>query len=35
VQLWGRGGGRPVKDAKTCLIANGGYGFGAMLRRRE
>jgi acetyl-CoA acetyltransferase len=35
VQLWGRGGGRQVKDAKTCLVANGGYGFGAMLLRRD
>ncbi len=33
VQLWGRGGGRQVKGAKTCLVANGGYGFGAMLLR--
>jgi acetyl-CoA acetyltransferase len=35
VQLWGRGEGRQVKDAKTCLIANGGYGYGAMLLRRD
>jgi acetyl-CoA acetyltransferase len=35
VQLWGRGGGRQVKDAKTCLVANGGYGFGTMLLRRD
>lgn len=35
VQLWGRGGGRQVKDAKTCLVTNGGYGFGAMLLRRD
>jgi acetyl-CoA acetyltransferase len=35
VQLWGRGGGRQVKDAKTCLVANGGYGYGAMLLRRD
>ncbi|MGB8365195.1 MAG: thiolase family protein [Rhizomicrobium sp.] len=35
VQLWGRGGGRQVKDAKTCIVANGGYGFGAMLLRRD
>jgi acetyl-CoA acetyltransferase len=34
-QLWGRGGGRQVKDARTCIIANGGYGFGAMLLRRD
>ena len=35
VQLWGRGEGRQVKDAKTCLVTNGGYGFGAMLLRRD
>lgn len=35
VQLWERGGGRQVENAKTCLVANGGYGFGAMLLRRE
>jgi acetyl-CoA acetyltransferase len=35
VQLWGRGGGRQVRDAKTCLVTNGGYGFGAMLLRRD
>jgi acetyl-CoA acetyltransferase len=35
VQLWGRGGGRQVKEAKTCVVANGGYGFGAMLLRRD
>lgn len=35
VQLWGRGGERQVKDAKTCLVTNGGYGYGAMLLRRD
>ena len=35
VQLWGRGGGRQVPGAKTCLVANGGYGYGAMLLRRD
>ena len=35
VQLWGRGGGRQVKDAQTCMVVNGGYGYGAMLLRRE
>ena len=35
VQLWGRGGGRQVKDARTCVVANGGYGYGAMLLRRD
>ncbi|HUH76093.1 MAG TPA: thiolase family protein, partial [Devosia sp.] len=29
VQLWGKGEGRQVKDAKTCLVTNGGYGYGA------
>lgn len=31
VQLWGRGGDRQVKKAKTCLVTNGGYGYGALL----
>ena len=35
LQLWGRGGGRQVKDARTCIVANGGYGYGAMLLRRD
>jgi len=35
VQLWGRGEGRQVKDAKACLVTNGGYGFGAMVLRRD
>lgn len=35
VQLWGRGGGRQVSDAKTCIISNGGYGYGAMILRRD
>ena len=26
VQLWGQGGDRQVKDAKTCLVTNGGFG---------
>ncbi len=33
VQLWGRGGGRQVAGAKTAVVANGGYGFGAMVLR--
>jgi acetyl-CoA acetyltransferase len=33
VQLWGRGGDRQVRDARTALVACGGYGFGAMLLR--
>lgn len=35
VQLWDRGGGRQVKDARTCVISNGGYGYGAMVLRRD
>jgi acetyl-CoA acetyltransferase len=35
VQLWGRGGGRQVRDARTCVISNGGYGYGAMILRRD
>ncbi|MEO5586786.1 MAG: thiolase family protein [Novosphingobium sp.] len=35
VQLWGQGGERQVRNAKTSLVACGGYGFGAMLLRRD
>jgi acetyl-CoA acetyltransferase len=35
VQLWGQGGERQVKDARTALVACGGYGYGAMLLRRD
>ncbi|MEW9854253.1 thiolase family protein [Novosphingobium sp. M1R2S20] len=35
VQLWGRGGGRQVPDARTCIVSNGGYGYGAMILRRD
>lgn len=35
VQLWGRGGARQVKNAQTCMVVNGGYGYGAMLLRRD
>ncbi|MCX7863417.1 MAG: thiolase family protein [Novosphingobium sp.] len=35
VQLWGRGGERQVPGARTCLTVNGGYGYGAMLMKRE
>jgi acetyl-CoA acetyltransferase len=35
VQLWGRGGGRQVPDAKTAMAVNGGYGYGAMLLKRD
>lgn len=35
VQLWGRGGERQVRDARTAMVVNGGYGYGAMLLRAE
>jgi acetyl-CoA acetyltransferase len=35
LQLWGRAGGRQVKDAKLCAVANGGFGYGALLLKRE
>jgi acetyl-CoA acetyltransferase len=35
LQLWGRGGGRQVRDAQTCMVVNGGYGYGALLLRRD
>jgi acetyl-CoA acetyltransferase len=35
IQLWQRGSGRQVKDARTCIISNGGYGYGAMILRRD
>jgi acetyl-CoA acetyltransferase len=35
VQLWGRGGERQVRDADVCMVTNGGYGYGALLLRRE
>lgn len=35
VQLWGRGGARQVADAATCVVTNGGYGYGALLLRRD
>lgn len=35
VQLWGRGGGRQVQDARTCIVSNGGYGYGAVILRRD
>ena len=34
-QLWGRGGDRQVPGAKTCIAVNGGYGYGAMLLKRD
>lgn len=35
VQLWGEGGERQVKDARTCFVANGGFGYGALLLRTD
>jgi acetyl-CoA acetyltransferase len=35
LQLWGRGGERQVKDAKVCAVANGGFGYGALLLKRD
>jgi acetyl-CoA acetyltransferase len=35
LQLWGNAGSRQVKDAKVCMLANGGYGYGALLLKRE
>jgi len=35
LQLWGRGGERQVRGAKTSLVCNGGYGYGAMLLRTD
>lgn len=34
-QLWGRGGGRQVRDVRTAMAVNGGYGYGAMLLYRD
>lgn len=35
LQLWGRAGERQVTDAKVCAVANGGFGYGALLLKRE
>jgi acetyl-CoA acetyltransferase len=35
LQLWGLAGARQVEDAKVCVVANGGYGYGALLLRRD
>jgi acetyl-CoA acetyltransferase len=35
LQLRGRGGERQVKDAKTAIVCNGGYGYGALLLRSD
>lgn len=34
-QLWGRGGARQVAEAQTCMVVNGGYGYGAVLLRKD
>jgi len=34
-QLWGRAGERQVKDAGVCAVSNGGFGYGALLLRRD
>ncbi len=34
-QLWGRAGERQVKDARVSAVANGGFGFGALLLKRD
>ncbi|MFT3964592.1 MAG: thiolase family protein [Sphingobium sp.] len=35
IQLWGLGGERQVEGAKVCAVANGGYGYGALLLRTD
>ena len=35
LQLWGRGVGRQVRDAKVSAVCNGGYGYGALLLRTD
>jgi acetyl-CoA acetyltransferase len=35
LQLWGRAGARQVADARVCMVTNGGYGYGALLLRRD
>ena len=35
LQLWGRAGERQIKDAQLAVVANGGFGFGALLLKRE
>jgi acetyl-CoA acetyltransferase len=35
IQLWGRGGERQVRDARTGIVCNGGFGYGALLLRRD
>ena len=35
LQLWGRAGERQIKDAHVCAVSNGGFGYGALLLKRE
>ena len=35
LQLWGRGGERQVRDARVGVVCNGGFGYGALLLRRD
>ena len=35
LQLWGRAGNRQVADARAGIVTNGGYGYGALLLRRD
>jgi acetyl-CoA acetyltransferase len=35
LQLWGRGGERQVANAKVCVVSNGGFGYGALLLKRD
>ena len=34
LQLWGRGGERQVQGAQVACVANGGFGYGALLLKR-
>ncbi len=34
-QLWGRAGERQVADARVCAVSNGGFGYGALLLKRN
>ena len=35
LQLWGLAGERQVENAKVCVVANGGYGYGTLLLKRD
>lgn len=35
LQLWGRAGQRQIPDARVCAVANGGFGYGALLLKRD